>query len=234
MPTLALLSPALVAACVSTPLLRSAPQGGDPFPVPREGLSIEIGSKDQTSLAVLLDEFSRVTGQNLLVAKDLRDSLQASTTGLNRSVKIPPEEVYPFVEAILVQNDLFLGLLSEREPRLLAVESLSRQRRQPVRSSATFVDVAEIQRWARHPAFLVTTTLDMPHTDVRTLSNSMRVMFSDANTQQIIPVGNSNSLIVTGFGSDVSRIAATLQAIDERERQAAERKPKAEEKAPEK
>ena len=40
--------------------------------------------------------------------------------------------------------------------------------------------------------------LNLPNTDVRTLTNSMRAMLTDANTQSIIPVGNSNSLILTG------------------------------------
>ena len=50
---------------------------------------------------------------------------------------------------------------------------------------------------------------------MRTLSNSMRTMFTDANTQQIIPVGNSNSLIITGFGSNVASIVKMLRFVDD-------------------
>jgi general secretion pathway protein D len=43
----------------------------------------------------------------------------------------------------------------------------------------------------------------------------MRTMFTDQNTQQIIPVGNSNSLIITGFGSIVASIVRMLKLVDE-------------------
>jgi hypothetical protein len=43
----------------------------------------------------------------------------------------------------------------------------------------------------------------------------MRTMFTDANTQQIVPVGNSNSLILTGFGSPVAKWVRMLLEVDE-------------------
>jgi hypothetical protein len=69
----------------------------------------------------------------------------------------------------------------------------------------------------------VTTILDLPNTDVRNLSNSVRTMFTDANTQQIIPVGTSDSLIVTGFGSQVAAVVEMLRLVDEAARRSHER-----------
>ena len=62
---------------------------------------------------------------------------------------------------------------------------------------------------------MITTMVTLPNTDVRTLSNSMRAMVTDPNTMQVIPVGNSNSLIVTGFGSNVAALVRMLQLVDE-------------------
>ena len=59
------------------------------------------------------------------------------------------------------------------------------------------------------------TVLNLPNTDVRTLSNSLRTMLTDANTQQIIPLGNSNSVLLSGFGSNVAALAKMLQFVDE-------------------
>jgi len=77
------------------------------------------------------------------------------------------------------------------------------------------VPAEELEAWSDRSAVLITTVLNMPNTDVRTLSNSMRTMLTDANTQQIIPVGNSNSLILTGFGSDVVALARMLEIVDD-------------------
>src|SRR5258708_26871953 len=73
----------------------------------------------------------------------------------------------------------------------------------------------EVEQYADQAATVIRTVIDLPNTDVRTLSNSLRQMFSDQQTQQIIPVGNSNSLIITGFGSDVAAIVKMLRFVDE-------------------
>jgi hypothetical protein len=52
-----------------------------------------------------------------------------------------------------------------------------------------------------------------PGADVRTLSNSLRQLFSDQQTQQVIPAGNTDGLILTGFGSEVASIASTFGEI---------------------
>ena len=86
----------------------------------------------------------------------------------------------------------------------MAASSLSRRfahrwsSRGNLRRDAAFVASTELARWADHPAFLIRTQLVLPGIDVRTLSNSLRQMFTDAQTQQIIPVGNSDGLILTG------------------------------------
>jgi hypothetical protein len=49
----------------------------------------------------------------------------------------------------------------------------------------------------------------------------MRTMFTDASTQQIIPVGNTNTLILTGFGGHVASIVRMLQLAEESSARAA-------------
>ena len=194
----------------------------DPFPAPKEGLSIKAGPDGDMKLAALLNEFSRVTGIALLINKDTRTALENVSTGLNRSLDVPAQEVYAVVEWILVQNDFVLVVRNDREPRLFAVESLNTNRRGGLKMDALVVPADQLSQWARHPAFLVTTVIDLQYTDVRTLSNSLRTMFTDQNTQQIIPVGNSNSLMMIGSGASVASLSTMLRAIDDSARLAAE------------
>ena len=70
------------------------------------------------------------------------------------------------------------------------------------------------------------TVLDLPHVDVRQLGNSLRALTNDpSGTQSIIPVGSSNSLILTGQGTDLSDLAAMLLLIEEQARAAWEERP---------
>jgi hypothetical protein len=198
---------------------------GDPFPMPKEGLSIKVGPDGEMKLDALLNEFSRVSGQVLLIGKDVKGILQNTSTGLNRGIEVPAQEVYPVVEAILVQNDLMLVPRSDREPRLLAVESVVANRRGELLEGVIHVSEGQVSAWARHPAFLVTTVIDLPNTDVRTLSNSMRAMLSDKSTQLIIPVGNSNSLIITANGAMLASIVRMLRTVDDLARAEAAKRP---------
>jgi len=193
-----------------------------PFPAVKEGISIKAGTDGDTKLTQLLNDFSRVTGNTLLITKEVRTLLENSNTGLNKSLDVPADRVYPIVESILVHNDFVLSLRSEREPRLIAVESVNAGRHSPLRNGAVVIPPQDLDAWSQHPEFLVTTVLDLPYTDVRTLSNSMRTLFTDQATQVIIPVGNSNSLIMTANGTELASLARILRTVDETARRETE------------
>jgi type II secretory pathway component GspD/PulD (secretin) len=229
------------AGCVSASAAQTAPlalapgvsvAATDPFPVPTSGLKIQIAPGEEMSLDKLLDEFSRVTGQNLLVSKDTCPGLRSVPTGLNHSVDVPASEVYSFVENVLAHNQYVLQVLSDHEPRLLAVNNVgpNRGNNRPLADLAQYVPVKDIGLYARHPAVLVTTMIELPSTDVRTLSNSMRVLLSDASTQQIIAVGNSNTLVLGGSGASIANLVTVLRECDESARRAEEARQKEKER----
>ena len=167
-------------------------------------------------LPKLLEEFSKVTGVTLLMDPETRSDVAKCSTGLNRSVDVPAPEVYSVVETILLQHGFYLVPAHDRDPRIATLVSINQGGRgQNPRNSAVLVSTGDLEFYTRHPAVVVTTVVDLPHTDVRTLSNSMRTMFTDANTQQIIPVGNTNTLIVTGFAGSVKNIVRMLQLAEE-------------------
>ena len=195
------------------------------FPAPRAPFTIQAGEASEATLAHLVDEFSRASGVHFVTSRETRQVLAVGRVGLTRPVEVAPERAWELFETLLIDADFVIAPLMRGEPSVFGVYSLNAQTRQGLRNRAVTVDAAEIEAYARHPALLVTTIVDLPNTDVRTLSNSMRTMFTDANTQQIIPVGNSNSLIVTGFGPAVADIVALLRTVEASTRLALERRP---------
>ena len=219
------------ASQVTSPQSAAPVAAADLFPEPKSGISIHVTPGEEMKLDALLAEFSKVTGLHLVIAKEDSMIVRATSTGLIGSVDVPASEVYPWVESLLVHNGVVLVPMTDREPRLVAVTTLMNgaQRGGSLRNAAIFVPAEEIAAYSRHPAILVTSVINLPSVDVRTLSNSMRTMFTDANTQQIIPVGNSNSLIITGFGSSVASMIEMLRRIEveaRRELEEAEKKGK--------
>lgn len=192
------------------------PSGIENFVVPAAGLHVTGGNeRSATTLQQLVDEYAKRMGWSVLATRETRVQLQQLRCGLSADQDIPPERVHGFVESVLGANDFVLGFAHSEPPVVLRVESTQTPGHGNLRKDSCFVLPEELPRWSSHPAYLVTTVLRLPNVDVRTLSNSLRQMFADAQTQQIIPVGNSDCLIVTGFGADVASLTRLLVAVDE-------------------
>lgn len=208
----------------STPATRAgAPAvANDFFPVPSQGFSIE--AKDHgPSLLEVVTQFERATGQHLVVSAETRTMLEKTPSGISSKLDVPASEVYSVVEHLLVQSHFVLNVLRTKEPRMLAIESLDGTARNTIRGNALWVEPEQLAAFADHPAVLISTRLELDSIDVRTLSNTMRTMITDASTQQIVPLGNSNTLMILGFGSNVVVLARTLTAMNEVERAAQKR-----------
>jgi hypothetical protein len=219
-----LLSILLASACSAVPTQKATSTSmgtTDPFPAATAGMQVTSADGVDMKLTKLLEEFSKVTGVALIMDPATRSEVSKASTGLNRSIDVPAAEVYPVVETILLQNGFGLIPVHDRDPRIVSLVSIGLTTRGGTRGSAMFVSARDLEFYSRHPAVLVTTIVDMPHTDVRTLSNSMRTMFTDANTQQIIPVGNTNTLILTGFAGQLANIVQMLQVAEESSARAA-------------
>jgi type II secretory pathway component GspD/PulD (secretin) len=229
-----LLSTLVLVGCWSAPPSAAAqdrrgPPSAEPaFPLPRAPFVVPGGEQANTTLAMLVDGFSEATGVHFVTSKEAQQVLQVSRTGLTRTLEVAPDRAWELFETLLIESDFAIAPLMRGEPAVFGLYSLNTQARNSLRDRTVSVAAADVEAYARHPALLVTTVVELPSTDVRTLSNSMRTMFTDANTQQIIPVGTTSSLVITGFGSNVASIVRMLKRIDEATRLELERTPKRE------
>lgn len=158
----------------------------------------------------------QLTGINFTYTKDTAAQLVSAKLRMFGPKRIPKADFYSFFQIMMIINDFVCIRIGPEHLSVVLIQSLTAQGGrggQQVRGDATYVQPEDIERFANQPATLITTVIDLPNTDVRTLSNSMRTMFTDANTQNIIPVGN-NSLIITGFGSNVASLVKMLYFVD--------------------
>jgi type II/III secretion system protein len=187
----------------------------DLFPTPTEDMVVAVGEGGASwTMMDMIEDYGRLTGQHMQVDGETRQFLENKLTGLTRSVVVPAAGVQGFFEGLLFENDFVLHIVRASEPRLLRISSLQTSQRNMVRSRAHFVPEGQLQLWADHPALLITTVVHLPNTDVRQLSNSMRTMITDSNTQQMLPAGNTNSMVLTGFGGTVASLAEMLRIVD--------------------
>lgn len=165
----------------------------------------------------LLDEYARVTNTNLMISSSMEPTLQRMGIPIDGPLDIRPEDVHSVVESLLVHEDIVLTLKRAREPRLVGVHGLQTAARTNLRSDALWVSSDDLEEWESHPAFLISTVVHLENLDTRHLTNSIRAMLTDANTQQIIPVGSTHSLMLTGFANELHGFVEILKEINEHE-----------------
>ncbi|MFT6107244.1 MAG: type II secretory pathway component GspD/PulD (secretin) [Planctomycetota bacterium] len=185
------------------------------FPAPSGPLTLEVGNPDSTpTMESLVRQYCELTGQNVVVSQDSEGLMKQIRINLVKTLTVPADEVQTTFELLLRQNDFVLRLLKKDGVRLLELVSLSTSARNNLRASARYLAPDQLGLAKLHPAMLFTTVVTLPNTDVRQVSNSMRTMITDANTQQMLPAGNSNSMVLVGFGDSVGDLAEALQVID--------------------
>jgi hypothetical protein len=215
--------------------LPSAPSSSmrstEALPMPNEGITLRFrqdgGAATAPTLYEVLLEFERVTGQHAIVSTEIATTLRKSYAHLTHELAAKHEDVYFVVETLFASSGFALAYLSTTAPRLFTLQSVHSGDASSLRSAARYVPSHELGAWSRHPAVLVTTALELDATDVRTLSNSLRSMFTDANTQQIVPIGNSDTILLTGFAPNVLATKTMLEAANEVARRTNEARAKA-------
>jgi hypothetical protein len=211
----------LVTACAVAPAARLAPKQApimsasqDPFPLPKSGLALEADKDGPLTLAEVLTEFQRVTGVHVVATSETAATLSKVQAGLSLPLEIPPARVYSTVETLLSQNDYFITLLQTEEPIMIGIQSsLSKQ----MATRLWFTSAADIDSVADHPALMVSTMVTLQNVNVRDLSNSLRQMFQNPIVQQVIPMGGSNTVLLSGRGGEVAGLVRLLRTLDDEE-----------------
>jgi hypothetical protein len=235
----ALMSLLCCAACTDRSASTSKAQGAaaetEPvadnlLPRPTGPLTIrgEDQQKNQWSMTLeeLIREMERITPVRFVVTQESRAVLGRIPVGNFQPIVVPVEKAWTVFEGILCEQNFVLEFVSQTEPVVLSVKSTMPQagRGSGAASSVIEVPVADLPRWRAHPAFVIRTTIELPDTNVRDLSNSLRQVFTDPSSQQIVPIGNSQSLLVTGQSGSVVALVKALQGIDASERKRRESK----------
>ncbi len=184
------------------------------FPPARTDMEITWTSDtDRPTLGDVVSKYGDLTGQRLIVDNETAAYLRQPIT-LDRPLTIPAAKVQGFVEELLSSNNLVMSIHRKEAPRLVGIRSLQTGARHTIRAISRVVDADDVELMRRHPALLFSTVVQLPHLDVRQVSNTMRSMIVDTNTQQMLPVGNSNVMLLVGFGPSLADWVEYLRRID--------------------
>lgn len=145
-------------------------------------------------------------------------ALQAIKLRLLGTKRVPIQDFYSFYQVMMFIHGFILTRVGPEPISVVLVQPVQPVAGKPtnVRNEAVYVTPDELPGMASQVATQVVTVLHLPHTDVRQLGNSLRGLGADPTGQQsVIPVGNTNSVILNGFASNVASLARILQLVDD-------------------
>ncbi|HKX46323.1 MAG TPA: secretin N-terminal domain-containing protein, partial [Planctomycetota bacterium] len=189
--------------------------------IQEEGDFYIVNFSEDAQEGLTLDEFVKIcqqaTGLNFVVPQETTTLLQQKRVRMFGPKRIPKSEFYSFFQIILFINEFACVEVGPSPLSVIVIQSLSpvAGARSQVRQDAVYVLPEELDEYADQPATMITTVVTLPNTDVRQLANALRGMTQDQNTQNMLPAGASNSVILTGFGSSIVQLAKLLYLIDE-------------------
>lgn len=234
-----LIQPRLLALAFVLPLILAcqsayAATGGASPKAPPAGLlppakgpiELRVENGVGPKLSGALQQLSAVTGVTFTADEIVQRELDSIACGVLTSVSVPAPQAWLWVESLLQHGGFVLSILSAEAPHLVAVHTqVPRGGRPPYPIHDHFVPASRIEALSEHPALMVSTTLELPHTDVRQLGNSLRGLTTDpTGRQNVIPVGNTNSVILSGTGQGVLQLVTILREVEAAEAAAAARR----------
>lgn len=220
------LSLALLALPVSA---APSPQGGAQGPnaaqdedvptIQRQGDLYILNFSESRDEAYDLEYFVKLcqqaTGKNFTYLDDTQQKLKQSKIRMFGSKRIPVEDFYRFFQIMMFIHDFVAVEVGPTHLSVIVIQSLDQpQQRGTVRQKTTYVLPEELEDYADQPAVLITTVLHLPNTDTRQLPATLRPLLADQQTQSLVSVGSSNSIILQGFGSQIAALARLLYIVD--------------------
>ena len=195
--------------------------GGGKMPDVRDDGDYWIVAFDETEgcdLESLTKICQQTTGINFTYDTTTRDKLAKFNVKIFGQKRFPKSEFYSFYQIILFINGYVCTKIGPDMLSVVVIQEVATQN-QPGKASlkgeSIYVLPEELDKYQGQVATQIITVLHLPHTDVRSLGNSLRILSPDTQTGGVIPVGTTNSVILQGFASNVTSLARILKLVDD-------------------
>lgn len=130
--------------------------------------------------------------------------------------KIPKSEFYEFYQILMFIHGFTITKVGPDHLAVYLIQSANPQQaaKNPIKDDAIYVLPDELDRYVDQVATQILTVLHLPNTDVRTLGSSLRGL-NPGTEQGIMPVANTQSVVLRGLAPSVVATARILKLVDE-------------------
>lgn len=213
------MKPLLLALCVCTFGCKSAADHAGTvsptlqFPTPAHGFTIPSAGPDGWTMERLVLEYGRASDQRFLFDSNVLTALKEASVPINAELMLTSSNMHSVVETFMVEAGFSFTVLREDDPRLIGVGT-----RETASGVVPLVQLAELDEWRAHPAYVVRTVLVLEFCDIEYVADSLKANLADLGQEQIIPLDSADSLLLQGPAPWVAELAGILLEVNERER----------------
>jgi general secretion pathway protein D len=199
-------------------------QGGAPGEIPKiqESGEYYILTLDEQGEGIDLEWLTKMcqisTGKNFSYDEVQADALRKAKVRMFGEKRIPKVEFYEFYQILMFINGFTITKVGPEHLAVYLIQQLGPaggSKSPPLKDDAVYILPTELDRYADQVATQVMTVLRLPHTDVRTLGNSLRGLTGNDQNGVIMPVANTQSVVLRGFAPNVVAIARILRLVDD-------------------
>lgn len=194
--------------------------GGGKLPIVQDDGDFWIVSFDENEgcdLISLTKICQQTTGINFTYDAGTQTKLAGLTVKIFGPKRFPKSEFYSFYQIILFINGYVCTKVGPDMLSVVVIQDMQSTtqpgRGASLKGESIYVLADELDKYAGQVATQITTVLHLPHTDVRSLGNSLRSLAPDS--QGVTPVGTTNSVILQGYASNVISLARILKLVDD-------------------
>ena len=130
--------------------------------------------------------------------------------------RIPKSEFYEFYQILMFIHGFTITKVGPDHLAVYLIQSSNPQQtaKNVIKDDAVYILPDELDRYADQVATQIMTVLHLPNTDVRTLGSSLRGL-NPGSEQGIMPVANTQSVVLRGLAPSVVATARILKLVDE-------------------
>ncbi len=134
--------------------------------------------------------------------------------------RIPKTEFYEFYQILMFIHGFTITKVGPDHLAVFLIQSSSPAQaaagKAVLKDEAIYILPDELDKYADQVATQIMTVLHLPNTDVRTLGSSLRgIVGGQGSEQTIMPVANTQSVVLRGFAPQVVSIARILKLVDD-------------------
>lgn len=131
--------------------------------------------------------------------------------------RIPKSEFYEFYQILMFIHGFTITKVGPDHLAVYLIQTLTPTKApgSALKDDAIYVEPTDLDKFVDQVATQIMTVLHLPNTDVRTLGNSLRGLTGNDQTGTIMPVANTNSVVLRGFAPSVVAIARILSLVDD-------------------